>query len=89
MSTSASFIITWICPALVRWARDGILRKTIDDYLGNFDFRGKRVLDVGTATGFLSFEMEKRGAEVVSFDMASRAQWQLVPFSDQVHPFRY
>ena len=56
------------------------LRKTIDDYLGHFDFRGKRVLDVGTASGFLTFEMEKRGAEVVSFDMASRAQWQLVPF---------
>ena len=24
--------------------------------------------------------MERRGAEVVSFDVASRAQWQLVPF---------
>jgi SAM-dependent methyltransferase len=56
------------------------LRKTIDGYLGSFDFRGKRVLDVGTASGFLTFEMEKRGAEVVSFDVASPAQWQLVPF---------
>ena len=56
------------------------LRKTIDDYLGHFDFRGKRVLDVGTASGFLTFEMEKRGAEVVSFDMASPEQWQFVPF---------
>ena len=56
------------------------LRKTIDDYLGRFDFRGKRALDVGTASGFLSFEMEKRGAEVVSFDMGSSADWQLVPF---------
>ena len=56
------------------------LRKTVDDYLGHFDFRGKRVLDVGTASGFLSFEMEKRGAEVVSFDRANVADWQLVPF---------
>ena len=56
------------------------LRRTIDDYLGRFDFRGKRALDVGTASGFLSFEMEKRGAEVVSFDMGSSADWQLVPF---------
>ena len=56
------------------------LRKTIDDYLGRFDFRGKRVLDVGTASGFLTFEMERRDAEVASFDMASRAQSQLVPF---------
>ena len=56
------------------------LRKTIDDYLGHFDFGGKRVLDVGTASGFLTFEMEKRGAEVVSFDMASATQWEFVPF---------
>jgi SAM-dependent methyltransferase len=56
------------------------LRQTIEDYLGRLDFRGKRALDVGTASGFLTFEMEKRGAEVVSFDMASPAQWQLVPF---------
>jgi hypothetical protein len=34
------------------------LRKTIDDYLGHFDFRGKRALDVGAASGF-TFEMEK------------------------------
>ena len=56
------------------------LRKTVDDYLGHFDFRGKRVLDVGTASGFLTFEMEKRGAEVVSFDRGNVADWQLVPF---------
>jgi hypothetical protein len=29
------------------------LRASIDDYLGRFDFRGKRVLDVGAAAGFL------------------------------------
>jgi predicted nicotinamide N-methyase len=38
----------------------------VDPYLGNFDFVGKRVLDVGAASGFLTFEMEKRGAEVVA-----------------------
>ena len=30
---------------------------------------------------FLSFEMEKRGAEVVSFDRANVGDWQMVPFS--------
>ena len=55
------------------------LRAAIDDYLGRFDFRGKRVLDVGTAGGFLTFALEQRGAEVVSFDMADGAQWDLVP----------
>lgn len=56
------------------------LRKSIDDYLGRFDFRGKRALDVGAASGYLTFEMEKRGAEVVSFDMADVSHWQMVPF---------
>jgi SAM-dependent methyltransferase len=55
------------------------LRSCIDDYLGRFDFRGKRVLDVGTAGGYLTFAMEQRGAEVVSFDMADGAQWDVVP----------
>ena len=59
------------------------LTDSIDDYLGQFDFRGKRVLDVGTASGYLTFSMEKRGADVVSFDMADGAQWDVVPFAHQ------
>ena len=55
------------------------LRHCTSDYLGRYDFAGKRVLDVGTASGFLTFEMEKRGATVVSFDMAEGEQWDLVP----------
>jgi hypothetical protein len=55
------------------------IRQCVDEYLGRFDFRGKRVLDVGTASGFLTFEMEKRGAEVISFDMEDGAQWDVVP----------
>lgn len=59
------------------------LRKTIDDYFGHFGFSGKRALDVGSASGFLTFEMEKRGASVVSFDIVSGGDWNVVPF---VHP---
>ena len=55
------------------------LRKCIRQYLGNYDFAGKRVLDVGTASGFLTFEMEKQGAEVVSFDMDDGGEWDVVP----------
>jgi len=56
------------------------LRDTVDDYLGRFDFRGKRVLDVGAASGFLTFEIEKRSAkEVVSFDLGRDASWDIVP----------
>jgi SAM-dependent methyltransferase len=55
------------------------LRTTIGDYLASHPFQGKRVLDVGAASGFPTFEMEKRGAEVVSFDMAPDGRWDVVP----------
>jgi tRNA A58 N-methylase Trm61 len=55
------------------------LRKCIRKYLGDYDFAGKRVLDAGTASGFLTFEMEKLGAEVVSFDMEADWEWDVVP----------
>lgn len=58
------------------------LRKTIDDYFGQFDFSGKRALDAGAASGFLTFEMEKRGASVVSFDIIEGEDWNIVPFAD-------
>ena len=37
---------------------------------------GKTVLDVGTASGFLSFEAEKRGATVVGSTRSSPARWE-------------
>jgi hypothetical protein len=52
----------------------------VDDYLGRYDYAGKRALEVGTASGYLTFEMEKRGASVVSFDMGAGSQWNIVPF---------
>jgi hypothetical protein len=58
---------------------DWDLRDCVDAYLGNFDFSGKRALDVGTASGFLTFAMEERGADVVSFDLDDGANWNIVP----------
>jgi len=57
------------------------LRPTIDEYLGRLDYRGKRVLDVGTASGFLTFALEARGANVVSFDIDPVADFDLVPYA--------
>jgi SAM-dependent methyltransferase len=59
------------------------LRGKFDDYVGGVDVTGKSVLDVGTATGFLSFEAEKRGARVVSFDMSKGSQQTFLPFKDK------
>jgi SAM-dependent methyltransferase len=56
------------------------LRGVIDDYLGHFDFADRRVLDVGAASGILSFHIEKKGAEVVSFDLSEDYDWDIVPF---------
>lgn len=58
------------------------LRPGIDEYLGDVDVRGRRVLDVGAASGFVSFELERRGAEVVAYDLPTDAPWDVVPRAD-------
>lgn len=57
------------------------LRKGLNIYLGNIRFSEKRVLDVGCANGILSFYMESQGAEVVSYDLDSTGDWDMVPFA--------
>jgi hypothetical protein len=44
------------------------LRGHESEYLGGIDLAGKRVLELGPATGALTFYMERMGAEVVSFE---------------------
>ena len=45
---------------------------SLKDRLGQFpipsDLRGKRVLDIGAWDGWFSFEMERRGADVLAVD---------------------
>lgn len=55
------------------------LRGGVDDYLGHVNLQGKRVLEIGTASGFLCFEMEKRGANVVAYDLSENQAWDTVP----------
>jgi SAM-dependent methyltransferase len=57
------------------------LRKDVAQYLGGIDFRGKRVLEVGTASGFLCFEMERAGAEIVGYDLSNEYAWDIVLFT--------
>src|SRR5438876_9395207 len=57
------------------------LRAGVRRYLGDVPFVSKRVLDVGAASGFLTFYMESQGAEVVSYDLAPEHPWDIVPFA--------
>ena len=41
------------------------------------DMKGMNVLDIGSATGFFAFEFEKRGANVVSVELPSVADWDM------------
>lgn len=45
------------------------LRQNLTPYLGRVSFEGKSVLEIGPADGFVSFEMERRGARVVAVDL--------------------
>jgi len=57
------------------------LRAGIGKYLGGVSFEGKRILDVGAASGFLSFTMERQGGEVVSYDLSDSYCWDHVPYA--------
>ena len=62
------------------------LRGRFDDYVGGVSVAGKSVLDVGAATGFLSFEAERLGASrVVSFDMSDVRQQAFIPFKGKLY----
>lgn len=61
------------------------LRPGIDEYLGGVAFQGKRVLEIGTASGFVCFHMEKQGAEVIAYDLSERHLPDVVPFTQYDH----
>lgn len=55
------------------------LRARTPEYLGNVNFAGKRVLEIGPASGYLTFYMERHGAEVVCVDVDDTRPWNFVP----------
>ncbi|MFC1878504.1 class I SAM-dependent methyltransferase [Chloroflexota bacterium] len=58
------------------------LRSGAQAYLGHVPVSGKRVLEVGTANGFLCFHMEQQGAEVVAYDLSDGTEWDIVPYAN-------
>lgn len=60
------------------------LRQGVDDYLGHVPLADRRVLELGPASGFLTFEMEKRGAHVVAVEVPEEHGWDFVPYPASV-----
>lgn len=56
------------------------LNTCIDKFLLPEDGKGKTFLDIGTANGFFSFEMERRGADVISFDLGLENDTDKIPY---------
>lgn len=57
------------------------LRGGVREYLGGVDVRGKRVLELGPASGFVTFHMEGQGADVVGCDLCETDAWDIVPYA--------
>jgi len=55
-------------------------------YLGGVDVAGKRVLELGPATGYLTFYMERMGAEVVSFEAGFDVSIDMLPVKGHDNP---
>jgi hypothetical protein len=55
------------------------LRPYVGDIL-HTDFSGKSVIEIGPASSFLTFEMERMGADVTVVDAAPDHEWDIVPF---------
>jgi tRNA (mo5U34)-methyltransferase len=53
------------------------LRARIARFPIPLDLRGKRVLDIGAWDGWFSFEMERRGAEVLALDSAEHTRFRV------------
>jgi SAM-dependent methyltransferase len=61
------------------------LRDGIDRYLPALSYEGASVLDIGTSNGFVCFELERRGAQVIAFDLDERlVPIDTIPFHDLV-----
>jgi O-methyltransferase len=57
------------------------LRPRTREYLGGVDFAGRSVLEIGPASGYLSFHMEAAGARVTCVEPTLERLWDTVPLA--------
>lgn len=72
-------------PGVGRVGGEWDLRGRIDDYIGHIDVSGRRVLEIGPASGYVSFELEARGADVIALELGHDAEWDIVPYAALDH----
>jgi hypothetical protein len=60
------------------------LRKNIDQLLGNCTFKNKKVLELGPASGFITFYLESLGAKMTCIDLSiKKDKWDIVPHANK------
>ncbi|MDA8867491.1 hypothetical protein N9H84_04550 [Candidatus Pelagibacter sp.] len=60
------------------------LRENIDQLLGNCNFKNKKVLELGPASGFITFYLESLGAKVTCIDLSiKKDKWDIVPHANK------
>jgi len=52
---------------------------SIDDYFGHVDFMSSRVIEVGLASGFSGFRIERVGTNMARLNSRQEAAWDFVP----------
>lgn len=57
------------------------LRPNVDAYFGGVTLAGRSVLEIGPASGFLSFHMERQGAAVTAVEPSMERLWDCFPLS--------
>ena len=55
-------------------------------YLGGVELAGRRVLELGPASGYLTFHMERQGTQVVAFDVGFDVAVDLLPVAGVEDP---
>ena len=54
-------------------------RTTLPDFGFPTNMQGMSAIDIGSATGFFAFDLERRGAQVTSIEVSSLSQWDHFP----------
>src|SRR5574343_1592721 len=76
-----SFYSTMQYPSGFQAVGEWELGEYLHRYTGKQDWKGKSVLEVGPASGQVTFWLEQQGAQVTAVDVAPGKTWELLPYA--------